>query len=65
MMTSEWFVIGSIVLLLVTGVIHFFGGEIYLIRPLFKHRGNRIFIANSRELDTHEHWNCFYIYWAF
>jgi len=46
MMFAELCASASIALLLLTGVVHSVGGEVYLIRPLFKYRGNRV-LENS------------------
>lgn len=41
-MVFEWLIVASIAGLVVTSVVHSVGGEIWLLRPLFKHRGNRV-----------------------
>ena len=41
-MLFQWLVFASIAGLVVTSLVHSIGGEIYLLRPLFKHRGNRV-----------------------
>jgi len=38
----QWLIVASIVGLVATSLVHSVGGEIYLLRPLFKHRGNRV-----------------------
>ena len=50
-MLFQWLVVASIAGLVVTSVLHSIGGEIYLLRPLFKHRGNRVL---DHQLATEE-----------
>jgi len=38
----QWLIVASIAALVATSLVHSLGGEIYLLRPLFKHRGNRV-----------------------
>ncbi len=42
MSVFQIFVSGAIVSLLITCIVHSVAGEFYLLRPLFKHRGNRV-----------------------
>lgn len=41
-MVFQWLIVASIAALVATSLVHSLGGEIYLLRPLFKHRGNRV-----------------------
>lgn len=41
-MVFEWLIVASIAGLVATSLVHSLGGEIWLLRPLFKHRGNRV-----------------------
>lgn len=41
-MIFQWLIVASIAGLVATSLVHSLGGEFYLLRPLFKHRGNRV-----------------------
>ncbi|WP_144055551.1 hypothetical protein [Octadecabacter antarcticus] len=38
----ELLAVGSALMLIITGIIHSIAGEVYLLRPMFEQRGNRI-----------------------
>jgi len=41
-MSAEILTVACVITLVATSVLHSVGGEVYLLRPLFKYRGNRV-----------------------
>ena len=64
MTVSELLVIGSIILLPITGLIHSIAGERLLIQPLFKHRGNRVLDNDLARLIIRFAWHITSLMWV-
>lgn len=62
-MVFQWLVIASMVALLATALAHSLAGEIYLLRPLFRHGGNRVLDSQLARMVLRFAWHVTSLAW--
>ena len=63
MTNFEFFIIAAIVSLVITTALHSIAGEYYLIKPMFKHRGNKVLNHHLARIVIRFAWHLTSILW--
>ncbi|MFQ1699446.1 hypothetical protein ACJ5NV_02510 [Loktanella agnita] len=63
-MLDDWLILTSAACLLLTSTLHAVGGEIYLLRPMFRHRGNRVLDNQLGRLVLRFAWHVTSLSWV-